>query len=583
MKNLRRVLKLSTSPEPREALAYQVIVLCLGLAIAVSPLVVISFVHQGATVQVMTSFLVLLALALGPFLLRKRHIADKILYLLPTVGLLGVPGITWFTGGIHSVEITLLALIPVAATLFVNSKYGLMITVIVVLELILLSIASARGWITNDYQGYIPREIYTVIVMSIVVTFLWVISTYFENLKNQAILELSRVRESETDLDRAKSNFLASMSHEVRTPLHVILGTIELFRDTELSEEQRQLIQNLNSSSSTLYSLLNDIVDYEELSKGTISLYRQPLHIKHLIEDVRTSVQKMSQNKNIPIIGYFEGYLRYTSDPVRLKQVIYNLVSNGFKFTPEGGNILIRVYGLEHGFEIFIQDTGIGMDDEKLDQIFEAFGQKDQSSTREQGGLGLGLTISQKIIDLMGGTLEIHSKPEKGTTIKLFFPEPPLKGAYGVATAQEFEAEKSVHADLKEHIRILVVEDNQLNRELMAAFLREYSVVDLAENGHEALLALGKNSYDIIFMDFHMPILDGFNTTAEIRRIYPQGQPPFIIGLTADVIQKDKHKSLQIGMDDYMSKPVNRDRVFAKIAHWGKKLDKRKKTPDLDS
>lgn len=363
----------------------------------------------------------------------------------------------------------------------------------------------------------------------------------------------------------AKSQFLANMSHEIRTPMNGIVGYIELLEGTGLAPQQKTYLKEVRDASEVLLYLLNDILDFSKIEAGRINLEAISFNLRSAVESTVMLYAPKACEKGLEICiminpdvpGTVEG------DPVRLKQVLNNLISNSVKFT-ETGEVCVCVEKIAENdescklrFEVI--DTGIGISDESVKRLFSPFTQLDASTTRKYGGTGLGLVISKKLVELMGGEISVDSKLGEGS--KFCFTVMFSKG--GVlkeSTERSYETLKGNEAQkntswFKPHI--LLVEDNEVNRNLVVLMLQSKGLAcDIAVNGKEAVEACINKAYDIVFMDCQMPEMDGYEATARIRGYEGDRRYTTIVAMTANAMEGDREKCLTAGMDDYISKPV---------------------------
>ena len=393
-----------------------------------------------------------------------------------------------------------------------------------------------------------------------------------DNWLDGFIMDISQRKEMEQQLIEAKekaetaaatrASFLANMSHEIRTPMNAVIGFSDILLESELTQEQLKYLNTINQSAKSLMHLLNDILDSAKLDKGKIDLELRDFSLVEEIDAVVSTLWLQAKNKGIGLDLQISEELShyYHGAPDRLRQVLTNLVGNAVKFTEKGG-INIRVKGTDDGLiEFIIQDTGIGMTQDQLAQVFDAFSQADATMSRRFGGTGLGTTISKQLVELMGGTISVVSVLNQGSTFSFSLPLKPIK-SLGLMV-------DSVRHDLPP-LSILVVDDIEQNIELLSILLKRAGhKVQTARDGEQALLRMLNQGLDVVLMDVQMPVLDGLSAT-QYRRMYEQQhQLPAIpiIALTASVLAEDKKAAFDAGMNGFANKPVNIDLLNAEIA-----------------
>jgi len=379
-----------------------------------------------------------------------------------------------------------------------------------------------------------------------------------------AAREKTRVAEGAS---RAKSEFLANMSHEIRTPLNGIIGMTELALQTGLTGEQREYIETVKLSADALLNVINDILDFSKIEAGKVDLEETNFDLSHCIAGAMKTMALKADEKRLELlcdlaVGAPE---IVRGDPGRLRQVLLNLLGNALKFTAEGGvglKVAVEVFEEETVILHFIvSDSGVGIAPEKLNVIFDSFTQADTSTTRQFGGTGLGLTISRRLVEMMGGRIWVESEPGTGsrfhftvrlrtaTTPTAAFDNPPSSAMY---TSRN-------QGDDRKALDILVADDNRVNQKVASRLLekRGHRVV-LAGNGNEALAVLAQHSFDLVLMDVHMPGMDGFETTIAIReQEKTTGLYQSIVAMTALVMKGDRERCIAAGMDGYISKPID--------------------------
>ncbi len=393
---------------------------------------------------------------------------------------------------------------------------------------------------------------------------------------NTDIHELKEAKSKAESAMKAKQLFLSNMSHEIRTPMNAVIGFTNVILKTDLTAKQKEYINAIKVSGDALIVLINDILDIAKVDAGKMTFEQAPFAFSTSIAATLHLFEPKIQEKNLELIEHFDAAIPeiLLGDSVRLRQIILNLLSNAVKFTDSGKiTVSVRIFKEEEDnvtIEFSVTDTGIGIPENKLEHIFDDFQQATNETSRLHGGTGLGLSIVKQLVELQGGTLIVNSEPGKGSTFGFI-----LNFKKAIKEPTEIsETNSGVElAEKIENIRILVAEDMPLNQLLIKIILKDFGFeVDIADNGQIAIEKLQENRYDIILMDLQMPELNGFKATEYIRQKMNSQIP--IIALTADVTTVDLGKCEAVGMNDYISKPIDEKLLYSKIIkHLKKTID----------
>jgi signal transduction histidine kinase/CheY-like chemotaxis protein len=395
--------------------------------------------------------------------------------------------------------------------------------------------------------------------------------------RNRDLSSLARRLAAETEkanaASSAKSDFLATMSHEIRTPLNGVLGMAQALSLDGLNTAQREKLNVILNSGETLTALLNDILDLSKIEAGRMEIAPIDSDLAASLGHAISLFEPVAQEKNVVLAAVREGggpdWLSY--DRVRVHQCISNLVSNAVKFTERGRvdvrwSVAAAIPGAPHRVRISVSDTGIGMNEEALSRLFNAFSQADGSTTRRFGGTGLGLAITRKLARMMAGDVHVSSAPGRGSTFTLTFEAPAAKAPARTRRQRATAKEDTTPSAANRALRILLVDDNATNRQVAKLFLAHLrpEIVE-AVNGLEALEKLAQQAFDLVLLDVHMPVMDGCETIRRIRAANEPWSALPVIALTADAMEGDRERFVAMGMTDYLAKPIDRRLLLAKV------------------
>ena len=380
--------------------------------------------------------------------------------------------------------------------------------------------------------------------------------------KVDAIRKLFDAKLAAENAAQSKSDFLANMSHEIRTPMNAILGGLQLLKNFNLPEELRAVLKNASYSGQSLLTIINDILDYSKIESNQLQLEKASFSLTEVLDSITYDLDSLVSEKRIGFtVNKDESYNEYwMGDLVRVKQIILNLSSNAVKFTEKGSveiNASSKVFEGKEAIYLEVVDSGIGMSKEVTEHIFERFTQADTSTTRKYGGTGLGMSITISLVKMMGGEIDIQSKQGLGTTVTIKLPLPKANNIADKAPKKSFKA-----PNLKGK-KILIAEDNNINQVLIKAMMAKTNAdITIVENGLLAFEAVQLELFDLVFMDIHMPVMDGIEANQQIKTILPNLP---IIALTANVMDKDVKHYYQQGFIFHVPKPIDINELYGTL------------------
>jgi signal transduction histidine kinase/ActR/RegA family two-component response regulator len=379
--------------------------------------------------------------------------------------------------------------------------------------------------------------------------------------------------------NKSKSEFLANMSHEIRTPLNGLLGMVDLLESTKLDQIQTQYLDIVKNSGSSLLTIIRDILDYSKIEAGKVDIRVSAFSP---VEEVKAQLEilgAIAQKKEISLLLEEElgSPLVVEADRDKINQILLNLIGNALKFTPEGGKVTVILTQELLGHDLLmlqytVKDTGIGITQENILRLTQPFFQVESSATRSYQGTGLGLAIAKKMIELLGGELEVQSEPGQGATFQFSVLAKVKQEALTLVVKEEPPHTLTEGLGKDFPLRILIAEDNELNLQLMGLMFQQLGFAfEVAKNGQEAVDKVSEQDFDLVFMDVQMPVMNGFEATEEIRKMATK-QSLIIIGLSANAFEDDQKKALEVGMDDYLTKPLRLAVLASKLEQYYRKL-----------
>jgi signal transduction histidine kinase/CheY-like chemotaxis protein len=513
----------------------------IGFAFLISAIIVITEPNNPLIAWIITlTWFTLAVIAL--FIPRYNHWCAKSWVLL-TVTL--APILILYNGLIPATLISLATIFPV---MLVKHYWRLFAVIIFASTTLLVPFADLPYDKAIWLRLSISNAVVAVMVLALV--------TYLERALVSSLDksdEMNKALIREREANQTQSKFLATMSHEIRTPMNGILGLLDVMLSTDVSKQQRSHLEKIKYSGDVLHRVLNDILDFSKLSAGKLIIEHVPFNIHQLIVDTSAVFQSQAQLKGINLVFSVDDNVKPSliGDPMRITQVMNNLVNNAIKFTDTGkvnlSVIMTHQTDTIQTLELCVSDTGIGIPNNSKKNIFSAFTQADDSTARKFGGTGLGLKIAKNLVEQMGGQVWVNSVEKVGS--QFFF-------TLSLTVSSEPPINKKIvrHSRIQFTGKVLVAEDNDINQVVAQQILLSYGLqVDLVNDGQQCIDALENAHYDLVFMDLHMPNVDGFEACSIIRKTYPDIP---IVALTAAVLKDEVQKALDVGMNSHLAKPI---------------------------
>ncbi len=456
----------------------------------------------------------------------------------------------------------------------ISRKMGFLYSILAFLPVVFHLITNGKFELFNQNQSAIPKAASQILIILNFITIIVVHDLFHlaftNNLQEKVDLndKLERALVDANQATQSKSDFLSTMSHELRTPLNSVIGMTDILLDSPFNEEQSETIKALKFSAVSLHSLINDILDFNKIGSDKLKLEAIDVNLNRLIKDICSGLNFQAKEKGIQLNFKVDERLHHINvitDPTRFSQIIYNLAGNAIKFTAKG-SVQINLDVINRDTEkvdvkFSVIDTGLGIRKEDQESIFEVFQQAALSTSRNYGGTGLGLAIVKKLVEMLGSKIQLNSEIGEGSD---FY----FDVSFNISKNEEVINEVDINEvfDLKQ-LKVLVAEDNAMNRLLLKkVFSKWNSELVFVENGLEAIEKASAEDFDVILMDLHMPLVDGYVATKSIRQVKdPKKANVHIIALTASVSNDMEGKIIQSGMNGFMYKPFNANEMYAKL------------------
>ncbi len=480
---------------------------------------------------------------------RRIQTAVSVMLFSVAVMLLG----TVIDGGVGNGGALWSSAYPLLAFLLDGKRRGLKWTVLFNLGLTSIYLVELSGF---DLTPYHIDFLLVVVGSSLTMSVLLYV---YESLRQELVDALIQERQRAETANIAKSNFLANMSHEIRTPMNGILGFSKILLREELSADARQHAEIIRAASKTLLGLIDDVLELSKIEANKIILEPEPTQLRELVDELVSLFRHGADERGLLLgVEYDEHLPEWVEiDALRLRQILINLIGNALKFTPEG-SVSLNLSRGDGELLIALQDTGVGIPEDKLEAIFEQFSQADNTLSRHYSGGGLGLSIVRRLVSLMQGEITVESRLDEGSCFRIRLPLQEVDAPFDEVVAQALP-ERFIAS-------VLVAEDDKINRMVVSRFLSDFGCqVECVENGQLATEAMAQGQYDLLLMDLHMPQLDGIAATRRIRESDPYTP---IVALTADAMSSERDAALAAGMNDFLVKPLQQDRLQQVLANY---------------
>ena len=528
------------------------------------------FLQLYRVIVLLVFYIILLKL-----LLAKSISVVKLSHLLLWTGIFLIwSNIFFFAKTVNIVVIQFIFTMVLGSFFLISRRFGVFYSVLAFFPIAIFILTKGRVEVFNQSEGALVSPAYEIIVIFNFITII-IIHDLFnkaftknvqEKVKLNNKLEEALVKANQAA--KSKSDFLSTMSHELRTPLNSVIGMTDLLLDNPFNNEQAETIKALKFSAVSLHSLINDILDFNKIGSDKLKLEAVSVNLNTLLKDICSGLNIQTKEKGIQLIVNVDERLHNVhviTDPTRISQIIYNLAGNAIKFTTTG-NVEVNLNVIKRDAEkvkvkFSVVDTGLGIKEEDQERIFEPFSQASVSTTRNFGGTGLGLAIVKKLVDLLNSKITLESRIGEGSDFS-------FEVSFNINKVPQIINEEPVDKiyDLRE-LKVLAAEDNAMNRLLLKKVFAKWNNEPVfAENGLEAIEKASSEDFDVILMDLHMPLVDGYDATKSIRNLEDFKKSNIhIIALTASVSNDMEEKIKQSGMNDYIYKPFNAKEMYVKL------------------